>query len=162
MKDNKKYQQLECSPAKQDSPRQRQIFNFSGMQAIAHLLAIALFLLTGWSFFLQEGKPTFAYNFLNRDRTLIQSAEKIPTGASKLRFEFESEGGKPGAGGVGKLFINDVQVAESRIPQTVPYRLGLDETFDVGRDTGTPVVETYQVPFAFTGNLQQVTLDLKA
>lgn len=116
----------------------------------------------GWSFFLQEGKPTFAYNFLNRDRTLIQSAEKIPTGASKLRFEFESEGGKPGAGGVGKLFINDVQVAESRIPQTVPYRLGLDETFDVGRDTGTPVVETYQVPFAFTGNLQQVTLDLKA
>ena len=99
---------------------------------------------------------------MNSDRTIIQSSEKVPTGASKLRFEFEYEGDKPGAGGTGKLFINDKQVAEGRIPKTVPYRLGLDETFDVGRDTGTPAVSAYQVPFAFTGNLQQVSLDLKS
>lgn len=116
----------------------------------------------GWSFFLQDGKPTFAYNFLGVERTLIKSTEAVPVGSSKVGFEFEFDGGTPGAGATGKLFINDKPVGEGRITKTVPYRWGLDETFDVGRDLGTPVVETYQVPFAFTGNLQKVTLDLKS
>ena len=36
-----------------------------------------------------------------------------------------------------------------------------DETFDVGLDTGTPVDDKdYQVPFAFTGKLTKLTIDL--
>ena len=116
----------------------------------------------GWSFFLDNGKPIFAYNFLGSDRTLIKSSEKVPVGASNIKFEFEFDGGTAGAGATGKLFINDNQVGEGRIAKTVPYRWGLDETFDVGRDLGTPVVEDYKVPYAFTGNLQKVTLDLKS
>ncbi|MBW4444944.1 MAG: arylsulfatase [Plectolyngbya sp. WJT66-NPBG17] len=116
----------------------------------------------GWSFFLDDGKPIFAYNFLGSDRTLIKSIEKVPVGSSKVRVEFEFDGGSPGAGATGKLFINNKPVGEGRIAKTVPYRWGLDETFDVGRDLGTPVVEDYQVPFTFTGNLQQVSLDLKS
>ena len=114
----------------------------------------------GWSFFLEDGKPTYAYNYANAVRYIIQSPEKLPTGKSRLRFDFDYDGGT-GAGGTGKLFISDRQVAEGRIEKTIAYRLALDETFDVGRDTGTPVVDTYQVPFAFTGNLQQVSLELK-
>ncbi|MBD3885986.1 sulfatase-like hydrolase/transferase [Phormidium tenue FACHB-886] len=116
----------------------------------------------GWSFFLDDGKPIFAYNFLGSDRTLIKSQEEIPVGTSNIRFEFAFDGGSPGAGATGTLFINDKPVGEGRIAKTVPYRWGLDETFDVGQDIGTPVVDNYQVPFAFTGNLQKVTLDLKA
>ncbi|WNZ27052.1 arylsulfatase [Leptolyngbya sp. NK1-12] len=115
----------------------------------------------GWSLFLEQGKPTFAYNFLGIDRTLIQAQETVPAGASTIRFEFEFDGGSPGAGATGKLFINDKPVGEGHIAKTVAYRWSLDETFDVGQDLGTPVVETYQVPFTFTGNLQKVTLDLK-
>jgi hypothetical protein len=115
----------------------------------------------GWSFFLDDGKPIYAYNFLGSDRMIIQSSEKVPNGKSTVRFDFEYDGGGIGAGGTGKLFINDKQVALGRIEKTVAYRWGLDETFDVGRDTGTPVVENYQAPFAFTGNLQQVTLNVK-
>ena len=114
----------------------------------------------GWGFFLENSKPTYIYNFLNAERYIIQSPQKLPLGKSTIRFDFDYDGGEVGAGGTGKLFINDQQVAEGRIEKTVPYRLALDETFDVGRDTGTPVVETYQVPFAFTGNLQKVTLNL--
>lgn len=42
-------------------------------------------------------------------------------------------------------------------------RFSLDETFDVGQDTGTPVLEEYssQMPFTFTGTLAKVTIDLK-
>ncbi len=114
----------------------------------------------GWGFFLENSKPTYIYNFLNAERYIIQSPQKLPLGKSTIRFDFDYDGGEVGAGGTGKLFINDQQVAEGRIEKTVPYRLALDETFDVGRDTGTPVVDTYQIPFAFTGNLQKVTLNL--
>ena len=115
----------------------------------------------GWGFFLEDSKPTYVYNFVNSERYIIQSPEKLAPGQSTIKFNFDYDGGKVGAGGNGKLFINDQQVAEGRIAKTLPYRLALNETFDVGRDTGTPIVETYQVPFAFTGNLQKVTLNLK-
>ncbi|BAY60150.1 sulfatase [Calothrix brevissima NIES-22] len=114
----------------------------------------------GWSFFLEDGKPTYVYNYANTARYTIQSPEKLPSGKSTIRFNFDYDGGV-GAGGIGKLFINDQLLAEGRVDKTIAYRLALDETFDVGRDTGTPVVDTYQVPFNFTGNLQQVSLDLK-
>jgi len=115
----------------------------------------------GWGFFLEDSKPTYVYNFVNAERYIIQSPEKLAPGKSTIKFNFDYDGGGVGAGGIGRLFINDQPVAEGRIAKTIPYRLALDETFDVGRDTGTPIVETYQVPFAFTGNLQKVTLNLK-
>lgn len=115
----------------------------------------------GWGFFLEDSKPTYVYNFVNAERYIIQSPQKLAPGKSTIKFNFDYDGGEVGAGGIGKLFINDQPVAEGRIAKTIPYRFTLDETFDVGRDTGTPIVETYQVPFAFTGNLQKVTLNLK-
>jgi arylsulfatase len=99
---------------------------------------------------------------LNSDRTIIQASEPVSSGASTVRFEFQYDGGTPGAGGTGKLFINDKPVAEGHIDKTVAYRWALDETFDVGQDTGTPVVESYQVPFAFTGNLQRIVVNLRS
>ena len=36
----------------------------------------------------------------------------------------------------------------------------LDENFDIGADTGTPVSNDYQVPFLFTGKLDKLTLKI--
>nr|WP_231663729.1 arylsulfatase [Pseudanabaena sp. 'Roaring Creek'] len=115
---------------------------------------------SGWSLFLKDGKPTYAYNYLNSDRTIIQSSEPVAIGKSTVKFDFAYDGSGIGAGGIGKLFINDKQVAEGRIEKTVSFRIGSDESFDVGQDTGTSVVDSYQVPFKFTGNLERVKLDL--
>ena len=38
--------------------------------------------------------------------------------------------------------------------------LPLDETLDIGFDTGTPVMEAYDMPFDFTGKLSGVTIEL--
>ena len=38
--------------------------------------------------------------------------------------------------------------------------MSLDETLDIGEDTGTPVSEDYQVPFKFTGDLEKVTIKI--
>jgi arylsulfatase len=65
--------------------------------------------------------------------------------------------------GWGTLFVDGAKVADGRIARTVRSRFAIDETFDVGEDTGTPVVEDYagKMPFRFTGQLEKVTIDLK-
>ena len=69
----------------------------------------------------------------------------------------------PGLGGTGTLFVDGELVAKGTIGQTVPTRFSLDETFDIGMDTGTPVVEDYadKMPFKFTGGtLKKVVIEL--
>ena len=54
-------------------------------------------------------------------------------------------------------------MAESRIEQTSPVgKFTLDESFDVGEDTGTPVIDEYdaKMPFKFTGTLEKVQIKL--
>jgi arylsulfatase len=64
-------------------------------------------------------------------------------------------------GGTGTLSVDVKQVAQRALPKTQPLIWAWDETFDVGLDTGTPVDDKdYQVPFAFTGKLSKLTIDL--
>ena len=54
-----------------------------------------------------------------------------------------------------------MEVANKKIPNTIPVLMTIDETFDVGVDTRTPVDEKdYQVPFRFTGKLNKLTFKL--
>jgi hypothetical protein len=59
--------------------------------------------------------------------------------------------------------VDGKQVARARIARTVALRFSLDETFDVGSDTGSPVIEDYadRMPFDFTGKIDKVTISLK-
>ena len=91
-------------------------------------------------------------------RTIIASPERLGLGTSKIKFVFAYDGGGLGKGGTGTLFINDRKVASGRIPKTEPVKFSVDETFDVGEDTGAPV-GTYEAPFPFTGTLKQVDVD---
>lgn len=61
------------------------------------------------------------------------------------------------------LFADGKQVAQGRIPRTIGVRFSLDETFDIGEDTGTPVVEDYEdkMPFPFTGTLKKFAVILE-
>lgn len=59
------------------------------------------------------------------------------------------------------LYVNGKSVATSRIEQTQCCVFSADEGTDVGVDLGTPVSDTYQVPFNFTGKIASVTIELK-
>ncbi len=78
-------------------------------------------------------------------------------------MNFKYDGGGIGKGATGTLFVDGQPVAEGRILQTVPIRFSADETFDIGEDTGTPVVEDYadKMPFAFTGTLKKFVVILQ-
>ena len=114
----------------------------------------------GYSLYVKDGKPVFAYNLLAREQFYISSAEALPMGRSSVVIEFTSDGGKPGSGGTAILRIGDRKVAEGRIARTAPVVIDMSEGLDVGRDLGTPVVDSYQSPFTFTGKLYKVVLEL--
>ena len=60
------------------------------------------------------------------------------------------------------LSVDGREVARQTIPHSVPFVFGVDESFDVGSDTGTSVEDKdYQPPFAFNGTLNKVTIKLE-
>jgi len=56
--------------------------------------------------------------------------------------------------------VDGQPAAQGRIESTIPIRVSLDETFDIGEDTGTPVNLSYDVPHRFSGQLGQVVFRL--
>jgi len=119
----------------------------------------------GYGLYLVQGRPKFTYNFLGLARARWQGPA-LTEGHHTIVFDWQPDTGKVvplpfGIGGTGTLSVDGNPVATRSMSRTVPIILTLDETFDVGRDTGTPVDDKdYEVPFAFTGRLVKLTIDL--
>jgi arylsulfatase len=116
---------------------------------------------SGWSFYIKDQLLTYCYNN-NGKVYYVRSTKKIPTGKlSTLKFEFEKTGKERfGAGGIGRLYVNNEKVGEAEIPKTVRFIYSLDESFDIGMDTGTPVTSEYDTGIRFTGKIKKVRIDL--
>ena len=118
----------------------------------------------GWSLLLLDGKPMFVHAFSNQEQHKYRVAadQKLSPGKHTVRFDFKYDGGGIGKGGTGTLLVDGQQVAQGRIERTVRVRFSLDETFDVGEDTGTAVIDDYagQLPYKFSGTLAKLTIDL--
>ena len=115
----------------------------------------------GWSLYVNhEGKPVYTYNLFAIARPTVVGKDTLPTGIAKVRLDFVYDGGGMGKGATAKLSVNGTPQGEVRVDRTVPVFFGIDETFDVGTDTGSPVGD-YPVDYAFTGPLRQVTVELK-
>jgi arylsulfatase len=118
----------------------------------------------GWGLLVLDGKPVFVHALSNqaRHKYRIASDRKLAPGNHTIRFDFAYDGGGIGRGGSGILSVDGQTVAEGKIERTVGRRFSLDETFDVGEDTGTPVVDDYtdKMPFRFTGKLDKLTIEL--
>ncbi len=116
----------------------------------------------GWSLYLKGGKPTYTYNWLGMRRYTITAGEAVPAGKATIRFEFASDGGRPGSGGSGTILVDGRKVAGGRIDRTQAVGFSADEGADVGRDAGTPVTDDYRErDNAFTGKIDRVTVELK-
>ena len=114
----------------------------------------------GYGLFVRDGKLVYHYNLAGVERFNIQSKDRIPTGNVTLKAVYKSDADKPFAGATVTLFANEKKMAEGRVEKSIPNRVTLDETMDIGIDTGTPVADGYDMPFKFTGKLKSVTIDL--
>ena len=115
----------------------------------------------GYGFFVNDGKLVYHYNLAGVERFTVTSDERIPSGKLKLKAVYKTDADKPFAGADVTLFVNDKQVGKGRVEKSIPNRVTLDETLDIGFDTGTPVADGYELPFDFTGQLKSVTIELK-
>jgi arylsulfatase len=119
----------------------------------------------GWGLLMQDSKPEFVYALSNQPehKFRIASDKPMAVGNHVVRLNFKYDGGGIGKGATGTLFVDAEPVAAGRVPQTVAARFSLDETFDVGEDTGTPVVEDYadKMPYRFTGTLKKFVVILE-
>jgi hypothetical protein len=121
----------------------------------------------------------FSIGFAKRDRRIVALGESnhgrgevdplgsVTAGSASgnhvVRVTFAYDGGGTGKGATATLLVDEKQVGQGRIPQTIAVRFSLDETFDIGEDTGTPVLEDYadQMPFRFTGTLKRFVVVLE-
>lgn len=117
----------------------------------------------GWSLYVEDGVPAYAYNFLGLKFDSIAASEKLAAGKASLRFQFDYDGGGPGKGGQGTLFVNGEKIAEGRLEQTQAGIFSADETADVGIDLGTAVVEAIgaEARSRFNGHISSVTVEVQ-
>ncbi|WP_207394717.1 hypothetical protein [Bremerella alba] len=115
----------------------------------------------GYGFYVKDGKLMYHYNLAGVDRYTVVSDEKIPTGKVQLKMQYVTDADKPFAGANVTLYANDQVVGKGRVEKSIPNRVTPDETTDIGFDTGTPINDTYNVPFKFGGRLKAVTIELQ-
>ncbi|QNE36433.1 arylsulfatase [Leifsonia shinshuensis] len=111
----------------------------------------------GWVLYLKEGALAYAYNFVGYQVTRIAGGEPVPPGEHQLRMEFAYDGGGVGKGGTVTLFVDGAETASGRVERTHITSFNLDETNDVGRDTGSRVVTDYPATGNdFTGTIKVI------
>ncbi len=118
----------------------------------------------GFALLVKDGKPMFMYRGTNQPQWLVtvQSPQTLGAGTHNITIDFVYDGGGPGRGANLVLSVDGKQVGQKRTERTIAARFSLDETFDVGEDTGTPVeFAVYDVPFKFTGELKELRVAYK-
>lgn len=114
----------------------------------------------GYTLYVQDRRPVYEYNWFTQARYKVTGASPLPVGPCTIRMQFDYDGEGLGKGGQVTLFVNGKPVGTGRVEQTEAARFSADETFDIGRDTGSPVSADYRSPFPFTGTLKKVVIEL--
>ncbi|MGA1718073.1 MAG: arylsulfatase [Aquiluna sp.] len=128
----------------------------------------------GWGLLLLEGRPVWCYRRSQEDtKSLRLEGEQILTAGNYLISvicdyddpqTLEEVHRVPiGRSGTFRIEVNGHTVAgPASIDRTVRALFSVDETFDVGEDTGTPIIEDYaeRMPFRFNGHIRKVVIEL--
>jgi len=118
----------------------------------------------GWALYMDDGKPTYTYNYFGLESYTVQSKSALKKGATEVKLDFEYDGGGPGKGGLAVLYVDGEKVAEGRIERTQPAIFSADETADVGQDDATQVATDVFKDVhdsEFTGHIKQVEISIR-
>ncbi|PWJ44181.1 arylsulfatase [Sediminitomix flava] len=115
----------------------------------------------GFSLFVDKsGYLVYVYNDTTKPY-IIKSKTKVSAGAKEMQAKVIMDEMKPYTPATIQLMVDGKIVGEGRIGRTIPNIYSLDETLDVGHDTGTSVCDLYKVKDSkYTGLLKRVTIDL--
>ncbi len=122
----------------------------------------------GYGLYMLKGKPVFEYNLLNLKRYRWEGGiggrdwlgRTLAPGKHTIVFDFRFDGPGLGKGGTGVLSVDGRELSRQTMEHTIPFLMAIDETFDVGVDTRTPVDDSYKLPFRFNGKIDKLTFNL--
>ncbi len=127
--------------------------------------------LGGFTLYIDEaGHAVYEANAFGNPTGRIVSASPVKPGKATVTVDVAVDPDESGSIGVARalasgglpstvrLSVNGQEAATGRVANIAPDH---HETLDIGVDLGTAVTANYTVPFAFTGRIQTVTLDLK-
>lgn len=113
---------------------------------------------SGLSFYVKNQKLIFAYR-VGEKLIEVRSESNIPRGKVELKVDVANNNNK--ARDI-VLYVNGNQVAiDHPIIGVNNFYQSNTEGLQVGEDRGTAVSTSYDAPFAFTGKIENVTIDLK-
>jgi hypothetical protein len=108
---------------------------------------------SGLSVFVQNGRLVVDYNAFG-DHTIVESDIEVPAGDVKLAVHLQRDG----AAGWAELSIDGKTCGRATIPLYLATFTSVGAS--VGEDHGSAVSARYTAPFAFTGTLHDVTIQL--
>ncbi len=119
----------------------------------------------GYVVFVKNRKLHYAHNYVARVIYHVESNDGVPEGRHQLRYVFEPTGepdlaGGKGAPGRGTLYIDGKPAGQLDMPFTTPFSMGLSGGVSVGALPGAPITPELTAPFAFTGTIHSVTVDV--
>ena len=103
----------------------------------------------------------------------MEGPDALTPGKHTLEYDFKYDGlgfatlafnniSGLGRSGTGTFKVDGQVVSTKTMDKTIPVGLPIDETFDIGSATGTPVDdEDYQLPFTFTGKILELTITVE-
>ena len=121
----------------------------------------------GFTLYVKEGHVVYEVNAFGNISGSIVSSQPLEAGKAEIVVDFIPDATKlrkemwPGRSvspGVARLSINGKAAGETSVANFGGYYY---ETFDIGSDLGTAVSSGYASPFAFTGKIDTVKVDLE-
>lgn len=115
----------------------------------------------GYTFFVKDGKLHWEHNWFTESRYRVSSTETLRPGPQIVSATIECDKeGKLATGGKVILRKGETVIGTGTFEKQIYGRFTVNETFDVGCDTLTPVSSLYESPFAFTGKIKRVMVDV--
>ncbi len=109
---------------------------------------------SGISVFLQDDRLVVDYNAFD-DHTIVESDVEVPDGTSTLVAKFRRGDGRIGSI---EIEIDGSSVGGAELPLFMRMMSSVGPS--IASDHGSPVSNRYEAPFAFTGNLHEVVIQL--
>ncbi len=130
----------------------------SGSSPVEGVLLAMGTVLGGWSFHVLDGRLRYVSNYVGRDQYVVDSEPVIEPGEHTLIMQFDA---RPDFSGTARLFVDGIEVGVGEIPRTTPVRHSISGAgMTCGWEQGPPVGPEYTAPFAWTGTIQRVTVDI--
>ena len=114
----------------------------------------------GLSVWVDKGKLFYEYNLFEVQRTRIETSTPLSGGKVKIEVESRLAEKKRAAPMDVVIRVNGQEVAKGRVPVTAALGFTANDTFDIGRDSYSPVSLAYfeRAPFKFNGRIERVQI----